>query len=319
MPDFGTGSLPLPVVGEAACLSAAFLWALSVFIFRKPIEAHGARAVNFAKCLLAAVLQGVTLIALGQLGALRAAPLNGLLLVAASGLVGFVIGDTALFAALARIGVHRTLLLQSLAPLFTALIAALWQGEHPTLQQALGGLTILGGVAVVVAPSRRAARTNGEATRGSLNRPAVAGALASGVALGVLAAFGQGAGIVLAKVGMTELPILSASFVRLAAGALGLAALSALLRQPLGLRATLFGAASASRVIPATILGTYVAVFLMMTGVAWVPASVAAVLLGTPPVFSLLLERVIEKRPITARGLVGTLIAVAGIGVLATA
>jgi drug/metabolite transporter (DMT)-like permease len=54
----------------------------------------------------------------------------------------------------------------------------------------------------------------------------------------------------------------------------------------------------------------------MMAGVALAPAPVAAVLLGTSPVFSLFLEAVVEKRPVTARGLLGTLLAVAGVGVL---
>ena len=45
-----------------------------------------------------------------------AAPTPALLALAASGLVGITVGDTALFAAVVRIGVHRSLLLLTLAP-----------------------------------------------------------------------------------------------------------------------------------------------------------------------------------------------------------
>ena len=66
------------------------------------------------------VLQGLTLVALGQLDALRGVSTSALLYVAASGLVGLTIGDTALFGAVARLGVPRTLLLQTLSPVFAA-------------------------------------------------------------------------------------------------------------------------------------------------------------------------------------------------------
>jgi len=71
------------------------------------------------------------------------------------------------------------------------------------------------------------------------------------------------------------------------------------------------------RVLVATLLGTYVALFLMMAGVAFAPASIAAVLLSTSPVFSLVLEAAVFGRPPTLRGWVGTAAAVAGVAILA--
>ena len=117
------------LAGQAACLAAALLWAVSVSLFREPIEKYGAPTINLAKCLLAALLQAVTVWALGRADSLWSAPAAGLLLIAGSGLVGLVLGDTALFAAVTRIGVHRTLLLQTLSPVFAAVTAYLWLGE----------------------------------------------------------------------------------------------------------------------------------------------------------------------------------------------
>jgi drug/metabolite transporter (DMT)-like permease len=303
-------------VGEAACLTAALLWAVSLAAFRAPIATHGARTINLAKCLLAAVLQGMTVLALGQGESLWTAPARDLVLLAASGLIGLTLGDTALFAAVTRIGLHRTLLLQTLSPVFAAVIAALWQGERPTTLQAVGATIVLVGVGVVVAPSR-ARRLVKEGSSDEPREAVGSGSwVAAGVLLGILAAFGQGSGLVLAKVGMAEVPVIAASFLRLAAAAIGLAALAAAGGRFRGLGRVARSRPDLVRVVPATFFGTYLALFAMMAGVALAPASVAAVLLSTSPLFSLLIERVVDGRPVTARGLVGTLLAIAGVAVL---
>ena len=59
-----------------------------------------------------------------------------------------------------------------------------------------------------------------------------------------------------------------------------------------------------------------VALILMMIGVSLAPASIAAVLLSTSPIFSLFLEAIVDKRRITGRALAGTLLAVGGVAVL---
>jgi drug/metabolite transporter (DMT)-like permease len=302
------------LAGQAACLSAALLWALSVALFSRPIQVHGARAVNTAKCLLGAVLQIATVLVLGQTGVLADAPAGALGLLAASGIVGLVLGDTALFGAIARVGGHRTLLLQTLAPVFTAAIAFAWRGERLSSSQSAGAVVVLLGIALVVAPSRRAPRSN-RPTAPLLSRPGEGRALA-GLALGVIAAFGQGAGIVLAKAGMADVPVIPASALRLGAAAVGLLLLEGVSGRLGRIPALISDRANAARAIPATLLGTYLALFLMMAGIALAPASVAAVLLATSPVFSLVLESIAERRLPSARGLAGTLLAVAGVGLL---
>jgi drug/metabolite transporter (DMT)-like permease len=290
------------IAGQAACLSAAFLWAVSVSLFRKPIERYGAPTINLAKCLLAALLQAVTVWALGRADSLWSAPALGLLLIAGSGLVGLVLGDTALFAAVTRIGVHRTLLLQTLSPIFAAVTAYLWLGERPTLVQSVGAILILAGIALVVAPSGSAAVTK-----------------RWGLSLGILAALGQGGGLVMAKVGMAGVDVLAASSLRLGAAALGLALIGLIMRRLGVLWRLTVDLQAMGRTVPAIIMGTYLALFLMMAGIALAPASIAAVLLSTSPVFSLFIEAFVERRPVSLRGLVGTLIAVAGVAVLTAA
>ena len=120
----------------------------------------------------------------------------------------------------------------------------------------------------------------------------------------------------LAKVGMVDVPILPASFLRLSAAAVGLVLIGAAGRRLHGVVPVFRSRPTVVRMIPATLMGTYIALFLMMAGVALAPASIAAVLLSTGPVFSLFLDAVVNKQPVTGRGLLGTLVAVAGVGLL---
>lgn len=295
--------------GEAACLLAAACWALAVAWFRGPIERHGAWVVNLGKNLLATLLLGLTTLALGQWLTLETASAEALAWTAASGVLGLTVGDTALFAAVRRLGPHRSLLFQTLGPVFAGVLAAFAFGETQGPGQLAGSALVLAGVALVVWRPRRLRKrdplTPGDAWP------------AAGVAFAVVAAFGQGSGIVMAKGGMAEIPFVAASFVRLATAVVGLLVVMVALRKLAPAVALVADGRELGRLAGPSFLGTYVAFLLMMAGIAWAPASIAAVLLATPPVFSLFLDAWLFGAPITGRGLAGTALSVAGAALLA--
>lgn len=297
----------MPAAGELACLASALLWASAVVVFRTAIARHGAGVVNTLKGVLATAALAATVAGLGSWSDLGTGRPADLMFLALSGLAGITIGDTALFAAVTRIGVHRSMLLQTTAPLFTAAIAA-FLGERLSSQQIIGSLVVLVGVAAVVRPQGQA-----PPVRASM------AAVGLGLFLGTISALGQGSGVVLAKEGLARIPVLHATLVRLAAASAGLLLVTAArgnlpeLARALGRRATV------ARVVPATFVGTYVAMFLLMLGVRLAPASVAAVLLATTPVFTLVLESWVEKRTPTLSEVLGTTLTVAGVALLTTA
>ena len=103
-----------------------------------------------------------------------------------SGIIGFGVGDVALFQAYARIGSRLTIMLaQCLAAPIAALIEWVWLGTTLTMPELLASATILIGVGVALAPDKAA---NIDRTH-----------LLSGTLWGILAAFGQGYGAVISR------------------------------------------------------------------------------------------------------------------------
>lgn len=309
--------MQLPV-GEIASLGAASLWAVAVVMFRRPIAMWGARAINLFKCLFATCLLLFTVLFFGGMHDLAVARPVHLGLLALSGLIGLTLGDTALFAAVPRIGAHRTLLMQTLAPVFAGLLA-ISLGERLSLGQLVGAAAVLAGIALVVGFDRSVLLVPGSgaaALTGSPHRGSLSGA---GIALGVLAAFGQGVGVVIAKEGMVAVPVLPATLLRLAAGSAGLLVVAVLSGRLPSFVGAVVDASTLRRAVPAAFLGTYLAMLLMMAGVALAPATIAAVLLSTSPIFSLGVEAAVDRRRPSAVAILGTLIAVVGVAVLTTA
>lgn len=302
-----------PIWGEVACLGAAACWALAVAFFRDPIARHGAWTVNLGKNLLGTVLLGLTVLATGQLAGLTSTPVAAIGWLALSGILGLTVGDTALFAAVARLGPHRSLLFLTLGPVFAALLAWLLYGERQGPQQIAGSVLVLLGVALVVWRPRSKPPASGDAWP------------VAGVVWALLAAFGLGAGIVFAKVGMTaeagltDVPLVAASFVRMTASVAGLLVVMAFLRRLGPTAGLLRDRGEMLRLAGPAFLGTYVSFLLMMAGIAWAPASIAAVLLAMPPVFSIFVDAWLFKAPITWRALSGTALSVAGVAVLSLA
>ncbi|MCE0499436.1 MAG: DMT family transporter [Methylacidiphilales bacterium] len=164
-----------------AALLTSFFFALSAIYGRRSTLYLGSQRANLARQIVALILLGLWAHTLGQ--GLHGTALGILFL---SGVVGFGLGDWALFEAYPRIGAALTILIcQCLAALVAAVTEWLWLGTAMTLLQMAGSAVILVGVALAMAPGHKS--------------DIPAGHRVAGILFGIIAAVGQAWGAVLSR------------------------------------------------------------------------------------------------------------------------
>ena len=181
------------IIAELAALSAAFCWALSGLISINAIRKLGPLAFNRVRMsFVFLLLAGISFLT----GEWRDFPLDTIQTLMISGLIGIFLGDTALFAALQRLGPSRTSIVFTFHAPMTVIMGWFILEEH------LPWLTLLGcGIVTVGVLIAILGRRNNKEPQ---SIDSIQGRLRYGIALGLLAAFGQAAGSIIARPIMAE-------------------------------------------------------------------------------------------------------------------
>lgn len=289
-------------IGEMAALSTAILWAITTVIYGGIGITIPPLILNIIKGVLAIASIGITIVILG--GNTDPLPLIPMVLLLLSGVIGIGLGDTAFFNTLNHLGARRTLLLETLAPPLTALLAAIFLNEQLTLFSWVGILMTVTGVAWVI-------------TERSPNAAISRDDLKIGLMWGMLTELAQAVGAVLSRTALLDTGVspLWSSLLRISAGV----AIAILLLLLQGRQGQFLKIQWSGRVIGllavAAIMGTYLAILLQQTGLKYAPAGVAQTLASTSPLFVLPIAAMQGDR-ITIRVLGGICLAIVGIGLL---
>lgn len=314
-------------MGEIASLSAAAAWASASLMFERLGKTVSALALNWLKCVIALVLLVISLWLLQgqvwpeQLGVAETTAL------AVSGLVGLTLGDTAFFHALNRIGPRRTLLLTTLSPPTTALLAVPVVGEPLNWSMILGIALTMAGVIWVILERHPADVDDGEqigeagedGAVADVSQPQKSGVPSRvkwGVFFGLVYALCQATGNVLTKWGGGEITALEISVVRLAFGVMGLTLVLGASRRLLEAWEPMRHGRTAMLVVVATFVGTFLGIWLMNAGLRYTYTGIASTLVSTSPIFVLPLAYFINNEQLSLRSVLGAVIAVAGVAVL---
>ena len=286
--------------GEISALTAAGLWAFATLLFGRLGKQLSPLTLNFSKGAIAIAFLLLTLLLRHQL--LSPLPTPAILLLLTSGAIGIGLGDTAYFATVNELGPRRALLMETLAPPLSALMALAFLQEHLSSIAWIGIFITLIGVAWVVSERTIAGRIQH---------------LMRGVGLGMLAAAGQATGAVLSRAALANTtvdPVWSA-LLRLVAGLVVLMAI--LVVRPdwgRGIGQLRTGRLLAGVAI-AAFFGTYLAIWLQQTAFKFAETGIAQSLLATSPVFILPMAMAIGDR-VSVRAIFGALIAMLGVGLL---
>ena len=302
-----SGDPQIPYGGELAGIGASCAWAVGALLFSR--VAVPAAAINLFKNTVGTLMLLVTLAVTSGLThrPLLSADLAAWGWLVLSSVAGLVLGDTFYFRSLQILGARRGLVLGTLAPPLVVVIAWLQLGEAPTAALILGMGVTLAGIAWVVLE-------RGGTTEGAGHYP---GTVTSGVIFGVLGAAGQALGVVWSRQAMVGLDTSEASFIRLlAAAVIGL--LYALYRGHLaGWGRRVLARGTRSRLLPATLSGTYVGIWLSLIAYKHsTSAAVATTLTSLQPLFVLPLVWMFLGQKLSRRAVLGAAVAVLGVVVL---
>ena len=199
-------------VYELAALGAAACWSVGGMISSMPVERLGTIGFNRVRMLILTVLMGGWVTITGGWQVFDSSVTTQILL---SGLVGILLGDTALFGTLNRLGPRRTMILfPTHAPMTTLLSWFILDDSLPAA--ALTGIlvTILGVVLAIAFGKRKDQLHKWEHIKGSLP---------VGIGIGLLAALGQSSGTLILKPVLSEgLDPFAVASLRIAVTAFGL-------------------------------------------------------------------------------------------------
>lgn len=299
--------------GEILSLGVAVLWTFTAIFAEIAGRRLGALTLNVWRMIVTLLLIGVLLWSVcGVPYPQYASPVVwGWFL--ASGFMGFVFGDYCLFNSYILIGSRFGQLFMVLASPFAAVTAWLLLGERMTWLALVGMFVTMLGIAISILGK-------GQDGHRKVSLPL------RGVLLGIGAALGQGAGLVLSKMGMlqyaasippTDVSVMqmmpfAGTMIRAIMGLLGFG-LALLLQGKVDTlpmawrdkRAMLSG-------LGAIMLGPFLGVSLSLRVLDMTDAGVAQTLMSLTPVFILLPSRLIFGTRITIREAVGAVIAVCG-------
>lgn len=223
-----------------------------------------------------------------------------------SGILAFVLSSWCMLIAYQAIGPRLTMLIANFAPLLGALLAWIFLGQTLPGHAALGiGLVTIGVLWVVAERAPSHSRPAGfDLPRGGLY-----------ATLGTIA---QAAAFVFSSHGVADgFPPLSATLMRIVAGAVTLW-LYILAR---GMAAPMFRAVRSDRRLlaqlsGAAILGPVVAGYLLLVAFQHTPVGIATTLSHTTAIMLIPVAYFVFREAISARAILGTAIAIAGMAVL---
>jgi drug/metabolite transporter (DMT)-like permease len=294
----------MQVIGILCATAAAFFWSAAVVMFKKSGEIFSPMALNLFKGVVTLLLLVPTLWFAG-VPFFPVRPACDWLMFCISGILGITLADTFFFMALKRLGAGLWAVVDCLYLPLIIFASALFLNESIGIRGISGALLVIAAIAVD-SYSRTALMISRQD-------------FIHGVCFGVLAVVLIAGSVVIVKPLLQQTHVLWASFVRLLAGVVGLLAIT-LIHSDRRLILRAFLPSSAWKIVlPASIVGNYLAMIAWLAGFKYTLVAVAAVLNQLATIFTFVLAAIFLKEPVTLPRLIAIVLAVSGALLAATA
>lgn len=293
-------------MGELAAIGAAFLWAVSSILFSVAGKQIGSSSLNLFRLSFAAIMLLIfhTFIYGSPIPIDASIQQWGWL--SLSSIIGLVIGDLFLFQSFIMVGPRLAMLVMSISPVMSAIIAWIFLGEILSVLQIAGVTLTISGIALVVLD-----RSNKQNILYSERHKWI------GILFAIGAAIGQAIGLIFAKKGLPpEFSALSGVVIRVSVATISVWIFAIFSKQakksierikhdPKSIKYTLLGA----------LFGPFIGVWLSLLAVQFAKVGIASTLMALTPIFHLPIGKFLNEK-ITKQAIFGTLIAVIGVAII---
>jgi len=288
--------------GELAALAVAVCWTFTSLFFEAAGKRLGSLSVNFIRLLIALILFTIySMVFYGKI--FPEAETERYLWLAASGVIGFFIGDLFLFKAFILIGSRLSMLMMSLAPVFAAVLAYVFIDEVLLLSDIAAIIITVFGIAIVVLTRN----SNGKIV---LSRPF------KGFFYALIGALGQAGGLILSKKGVTGYDPFLATDIRVMAGLASFGLLIIFLGQTKKIFFSYKDIRGVGLSTCGAFLGPFAGVSLSLYSVKHIHVGIASTIMAIVPVLLIPVSMVLYREKVKLIEAAGIVIAVAGVAVL---
>jgi len=290
-------------LGELAALVTAFLWSGTSIAFTEASMRVGSVTVNITRLILALIYLSSTIFLLNLDLHITFSQITFLAL---SGLVGLVFGDGFLFKSFQHIGARLSMLIMSLAPLISAILAYIFLDEIISVWGIIGIIITILGITIVVLQKQE-----NPSSKYTISK--------IGILYAFLGALGQGVGLILAKFAFNQGEIngFVATFYRMIPAVLVLFPLTILIQRTINpFKIYIRNKKAFGFTVAGSIIGPYLGVTFSLIAIANTYVGIAATIMATVPIIMLPIVKFYYKENLSRTSILGAFIAVSGIAIL---
>ncbi|HAQ20020.1 MAG TPA: EamA family transporter [Prolixibacteraceae bacterium] len=298
-----------PYMGEIAALLTAVFWTVTSLSFESAGKKIGSLQVNLIRLVVAFFIYGVVNYFRRGLILPIDASAESWLWLAASGVVGFVIGDLLLFQSFVVIGARIAMLIMALTPPITAFMGWMILGEVLSPMNWVGMIVTLTGISIVILKREKLENSL------SKKHKITTSYSIKGILLAFGGAIGQGVGLVLSKKGMGEYDAFAASHIRVITGMIGFAIIILFTKRFGKVWKAMHHKSAMKRVALGSVFGPFLGVSFSLLAIQHTQAGIAATIMSIVPVLIIPPAIFLFHEKVNWKEIIGAVITVGGVAI----
>lgn len=292
-------------IGEIAALTTSVTWSFTSMFFTIAGKEVGSMIVNRTRLLFASIYLLITHLLLYRTLLPLDAENYRWEWLALSGFIGLVIGDGMLFQAFVLIGARLSMLLMSLVPIISTILAWLCLKEILTVYEIIAIILTISGIAWVIL--ERNNRKNHPDSKNYL----------WGIIFAFGGALGQAFALITAKKGLGgDFPALSANLIRVLTATAIFWIIAVFQGKTISNFRFWRNITARWSIIGGSFFGPFVGIWLSMVAIKYSHIGIASTLMALPPIFLLPLTHWFFKERHSWQTIIGTVLAVAGVAII---